>query len=147
MRLVVDTSVLVAELLRARGRDRLGDSRLDLYIPEQTWGEVQHELPRRVLAFARRHSISAPDADELARLCLAAARANVAVVDAVVLVPLEEEARSRALRDPDDWPLVAGALVLRASVWTLDDDLLGTGVPTWTTDTLQLWLDRTPLAG
>ena len=30
MRLVVDTSVLVGELLRATGRQRLGDDRLDL---------------------------------------------------------------------------------------------------------------------
>lgn len=147
MRLVVDASVLVAELLRARGRDRLGDTRLDLYLPEQTWGEVQPELPRRVQAFARRRSIGRSEADKLVRLCLAAVEANVAVIDAAVLVPLEEEARSRALRDPADWPLVAGALVLGAGVWTRDNDLLGTGVPTWTTDTLQLWLDRNPSAG
>ena len=144
MRLVVDASVLVAELLRARGRDRLGDSRLDLYLPEQTWGEVQHELPRRVLAFARKHSISESDAEQLVRLCLDAVETNVAVVDAAVLGALEDEARFRAVRDPADWPLVAAALVLRAAVWTHDKDLLGAGVPTWTTETLQLWLDRTP---
>lgn len=147
MRLVVDASVLVAELLRVRGRDLLGDDRLDLYLPEQTWGEVQHELPRRVAAFARRRSIGRAEADELARLCLAAINANVGVIDAAVLAPLEDEARSRVLRDPDDWPLVAGALVLAAGVWTRDNDLLGSGVPTWTTDTLQLWLDRNPTAG
>lgn len=35
MRLVVDTSVLVGELLRASGRARLGDDRLELFLPEQ----------------------------------------------------------------------------------------------------------------
>jgi hypothetical protein len=29
-------------------------------------------------------------------------------------------------------------------VWTNDKDLLGTGIPTWTTQTLQAWLDRNP---
>lgn len=35
MHLVVDTSVLVGELLRAKGRRRLEDDRRDLYLPEQ----------------------------------------------------------------------------------------------------------------
>ncbi|GMU77241.1 MAG: hypothetical protein AMXMBFR46_00420 [Acidimicrobiia bacterium] len=54
MRLVVDTSVLVGELLRRPGRARLGDGRLELFLPEQMWAECQVELPRRVRAFARR---------------------------------------------------------------------------------------------
>lgn len=146
MRLVVDASVLVGELLRERGRDRLGDDRLDLYIPEQTWGEVQHQLPLRIAAFAPRHSMSKTDANELVRLCLDAVEANVAVIDGAVLLTLEDEARSRVVRDPDDRPLVAGALVLAAGVWTVDRDLLGTGVPTWTTGSLRVWLDRNPSA-
>lgn len=144
MRLIVEASVLVAELLRVRGRDRLGDDRLELYLTEQTWGEVQHELPRRVAAFVRRRSIGGSTADELVRLCLAAIEANLGIIDGAVLAPLEDEARSRVLRDPNDWPLVAGAFVLAAGVWTGDNDLLGTGVPTWTTESLQIWLDRHP---
>lgn len=35
MRLLVDTSVLVGELLRTSGRSRLGDERLQLFLPEQ----------------------------------------------------------------------------------------------------------------
>lgn len=146
MRLVVDASVLMAELLRSRGRERLGDERLELFIPEHTWAETQHELPRRVAAFARRRAITDAEATELVRLCLAAIESNVVVIDSAVLVPLEDEARSRVLRDPNDWPLVAGALALSAGVWTVDNDLLGTGVPTWTTESLQVWLERRPPA-
>ena len=65
-----------------------------------------------------------------------AGAANVAVVDEAVYSALEDEARSRSMRDPSDWPLVACALALDAAVWTNDNDLLGTGVPTWTTETL-----------
>jgi predicted nucleic acid-binding protein len=144
MRLVVDTSVLVGELLRVKGRDRLGDDRLELFLAEQTWGEVQAELPRRVAAFAKRRGIARESADALARLCLDAIEANVAVVDEAVYAALEDEARSRSKRDPQDWPLVACALALHGGVWTNDNDLLGTGIPTWTTESLQAWLDRNP---
>jgi hypothetical protein len=40
MRLVVDTRVLVGELLRAAGRDRLSDQRLELFLPEQMAEEL-----------------------------------------------------------------------------------------------------------
>lgn len=144
MRLVVDASVLVGELLRVKGRARLGDDRLDLFLPEPIWDEVQHELPRRITAFARRRSIPKPEREGLVRLCLAAVEANIAVLDYAVFAPLEDEARSRVLRDPNDWPLVACALVLAAGIWTSDNDLLGTGVATWTTESLEVWLARNP---
>jgi predicted nucleic acid-binding protein len=144
VRLIVDTTVLVGELLRARGRERLADDRLDLFLPEQMWEEVQVELPRRVDAFARKRSLAPVLADELKNACFAAIEANVDVVDLPVYSALEDEARSRSLRDPNDWPLVACSLALGAAVWTNDNDLLGTGIPTWTTQTLQAWLDRNP---
>jgi len=144
MPLVIDTSVLVGELLRTKGRQQLADERLVLFMAEQTWREVQTELPRMVAAFARRRRIAPAQADELVRRCLHAIEANVPVVDEPVYSALEDEARSRAVRDPTDWPLVACALVLAAGVWTNDNDFLGTGIPTWTTESLQAWLDRNP---
>jgi len=85
-----------------------------------------------------------PERDELVRLCLAAVEANFAILDYAVLAPLEDEARSRVLRDPNDWPLVAWALALAAGIWTIDNDLLSTGVATWTTERLKVWLTRNP---
>jgi len=142
MRLVVDTSVLVGELLRAKGRQRLGDHRLDLFLAEHTWGEAQAELPRRIAALARRHGIDRAAAVDLVRLCLEAVEANVAVVNEAVYAAAQDDARARSPRDPHDWPLVACALALDAAIWTNDNDLLGTGIATWTTETLQGWLDR-----
>lgn len=144
MRLVVDTSVLVGELLREAGRDRMADARLQLYLPERMMAEAQHEAPLRVAALARKRGIPQPDADDLVRLCLAAVEANVTVIDEAVYAAREDEARSRSLRDPDDWPVVACALALSADIWTVDSDLLGTGVPTWTTQSLHVWLQRNP---
>jgi predicted nucleic acid-binding protein len=144
VRLVVDTSVLVCELLRAQGRERLADDRLDLFLPEQMWDELQTELPRRIAAFGRRRNLDRRLGDDLARRCLEAVEANVVRIDLAVYAAVEDEARERCLRDPSDWPVVACALALGAGVWTADNDFLGTGVPTWTTDTLQAWLRRQP---
>jgi predicted nucleic acid-binding protein len=145
MRLVVDTSVLVGELLRASGRARLGDERIELFLPEQMWGETRVELPRRIAAFVKRRGLERSVGDELAGACLAAVEANVAILHEGIYAALEEEARARAQRDPRDWPVVASALALTAGIWTNDNDFLGTGVATWTTDTLERWLQRQPL--
>ncbi len=136
LRLVVDASVLVAELLRARGRARLAHPGLELFIPEEMWGEVRHELPGRVRRVATRAGL-APDAgDALLAAGLRAVEANVGVILAVSYAPLEAEARGRVPRDPRDWPTVALALALGAGIWTEDGDFLGCGLPTWTTATL-----------
>jgi predicted nucleic acid-binding protein len=144
MRLVVDTSVLVGELLRAQGRARLGDERLELFLPEQMWNETQVELPRRIAAFVRRRGLDAGVGAQLAELCLDAVTRNVAVLEMSVYSALEEEALARSPREPRDWLAVATALALHAGIWTSDNDFLGVGVPTWTTETLQVWLERHP---
>ena len=122
MRLVVDTSVLVGELLRVSGRTRLGDERLELFLPEQMWRETNVELPRRITAFVRRRGLEPRLGDELAAACLAAVEANVVILDEGIYAALEEEARDRSLRDPRDWPVVASALALNAGIWTNDND-------------------------
>ena len=58
----------------------------------------------------------------------------------------ENEALARARissRDSDDWPVVATALLLDCPVWTEDKDFFGSGVATWTTSTVELYLRDT----
>jgi predicted nucleic acid-binding protein len=45
-----------------------------------------------------------------------------------------------ALRDADDWPVLACALALGCPVWTEDADFFGAGVATWTSDRVALYL-------
>ncbi|WP_350448942.1 PIN domain-containing protein [Paracidobacterium acidisoli] len=45
-----------------------------------------------------------------------------------------------ASRDPDDWPIVATALFLNLAIWTEDLDFFGCGLPTWTTDRVEIYL-------
>ena len=65
------------------------------------------------------------------------------------MLPVPEEAyehrRADALsriesRDPDDWPVLAAALVIECPIWTEDQDFFGVGVPTWTTDRVEIYL-------
>lgn len=42
--------------------------------------------------------------------------------------------------DEEDWPIVATALLLKCPVWTEDRDFFGSGIPTWTTETIDLYL-------
>jgi predicted nucleic acid-binding protein len=63
------------------------------------------------------------------------------VVDRSLYEPFEEQARQRiAQRDPEDWPVVATALLLDAPIWTEDKDFFGIGIATWTTDRIELYL-------
>ena len=48
-------------------------------------------------------------------------------------------------RDPDDWPVLACALLLNCPVWTEDRDFFGTGVATWTTALVELYFTEPDL--
>lgn len=59
----------------------------------------------------------------------------IAAVDADLYEIYEVEAKQRiAVRDMDDWPIVAVSLMLDCPIWTEDTDFFGAGVATWTSD-------------
>jgi predicted nucleic acid-binding protein len=77
----------------------------------------------------------------------------LAAVDALesVVIPLEEElyaaykteATQRIQeRDLQDWPLIALSLALNCPLWTEDNDFFGTGVATWRTWNVELYLSH-----
>jgi predicted nucleic acid-binding protein len=140
MRLVVDTNILVAELLRERGQILIASPALELYVAERTWSEAQHEVGRRATIIEQQGRIAAGTGDVLASAAIAAITTYIRQVPAVAYTAREANARSRIPRDPDDWPTVAAALVLDAAIWTHDNDFLGCGLPTWTTETLTAYL-------
>jgi len=54
---------------------------------------------------------------------------------------VEADARARiGHRDERDWPGLAAALLMNCPIWTEDNDLFGTGVPTWSTTTVEIYL-------
>jgi predicted nucleic acid-binding protein len=53
----------------------------------------------------------------------------------------ENDAKQRiAVRDINDWSIVATSLLLDCPIWTEDNDFFGSGVATWTTDRVHLYL-------
>lgn len=48
MIVVVDASVLVAELLRQRGPDLFTDPGLRAVVAEEQWEETEHEIAKRI---------------------------------------------------------------------------------------------------
>jgi predicted nucleic acid-binding protein len=140
MRLVVDASTLVAEVLRARGRRLLAHPALDLIVAADAWGETEHEFRKRVTLLTARGHLDSTAASQLLEEALTAVASRTTIVPAAVYATYMEEARRRVPRDARDAPTVALALALDCGIWTQDQDFFGCGLPVWTTDTLQLHL-------
>ncbi len=72
---------------------------------------------------------------------LNALRRVIQVMPAALFAHLEPEARERLQgRDQDDWPYLALALVFDCPLWTEDRDFFGCGIPLWTTDRVEIYL-------
>jgi predicted nucleic acid-binding protein len=85
------------------------------------------------LSVARRGETEAIIVESLAR--------QLTLVPAPAYAAYEAEARDRIPQDPNDWPIVATALMVNAAIWTSDRDFFGCSVPVWTTQTLLLHLE------
>ena len=142
MRLVVDANILVGELIRVRGRELIGRSELELYMAEKAWDETTYELNKRIEKMIGRGVFSSSVGKNLLKDAIALAEARVAIVPHEVYSDYETVARKRIPRDPNDWFTVALALTLGAAIWTSDNDFLGCGIATWTTDTLLTYLNN-----
>jgi predicted nucleic acid-binding protein len=140
VRLVVDASVLVAELLRRRGRALISSPGLELFIAEQAWSEAQHELSERAQVMEQQGRVPVGAGVRLLEAAFSVVELSVTPVPTEIYAHLADAARARIPRDPADWPTVALAMVLDAAIWTRDQDFLGCGLPTWTTETLLAYL-------
>jgi predicted nucleic acid-binding protein len=143
VKLVVDANILVAELMRARGRALLRHETLELYMAEAPWQEARYELPKRLRYMVEQGRLDQNRGDQLLAEAFALAEAYVDIVPEEIYSAHEATALMRIPHDPDDWPTVALALSLNAHIWTHDGDFLGCGVATWTTETLLKELELT----
>jgi predicted nucleic acid-binding protein len=76
-------------------------------------------------------------------LVLDSIRQIVESVDRSLYEAYEQLARERVSpRDPEDWPVAAVALLLGIPIWTEDQDFFGTGIASWTTDKVELYLRK-----
>ena len=132
MRLILDTSVLIAGLLKdSTVRRLLLDPALQLCLPEHALEEVHRHAP-----LMRRRARLSPHAFDLLVVLLTA---QVEVIPAATVRPwLSKAHRLLGARDPDDVPFLAAAYAVPCDgLWSDDADFqVVHDVPIWTTSRL-----------
>ena len=140
--IILDANILIRAVLGTRVFDLIEKyaSDVQLLVPELALVEAEKYLPgllvRRdpseVRGLRRRDSGQAL----FNRL-----RTMLAIVPEDALLVFEDAANERLRkRDPNDWPILAASLALNCPIWTEDTDFFGTGVATWTTDRVGIYL-------
>ena len=130
--LVLDANILIRAVLGSRVRRLLADNydNLLFFAPDVAYDDAREHLP----TILTRRGINPQPAmavlDELEAL--------VRAVSSDTYESARHEAQWRiSPSDPDDWPILATALVLDCPIWTEDQDFFGVGIPTWTTDRVE----------
>lgn len=140
MRLVIDANILVAELIRQRGRELILHPVWELYIPEKQWEESCYELDKRIKIMIKKGKFSPQTGQSVLQDALKFVQTKITIIPFEFYSAYETLAVSRIPRDPNDWQTVALAFLLNAGIWTSDQDFFGCGIATWKTDTLIAYL-------
>lgn len=134
-RLVIDANILIRAVFGQRVRELIAGAsdEVAFYVAEANY----QEACRYLAELAPRRGLS----ETLWRESLSTLMSAVQLVGQEELALVEAEARARiAHRDVRDWPGVAAALLLNCPIWTEDQDFFGTGLSTWTTTTVEIYL-------
>ena len=134
-RLVLDANILLRAVFGIRVRSLLEtyESTVAFYAPDVCFDDARKYIPD--LAVRRKFDPTAglQVLEQLSKL--------VDTVDISLYESYEEFARTRiSSRDANDWPIVATSLLLDCPIWTEDQDFFGSGVATWTSDRVELYL-------
>lgn len=135
-RLVLDANILVRAVLGKRVKYIITTYAVEaeFFAPEVAYDAERH-LPEILAKHDRADEV------EAALAYLTQLRATVRGVPEEVYLDHKAEALARIeQREPDDWPILATAMILECPIWTEDNDFFGAGVPTWTTDRVEIYL-------
>ena len=133
--IVLDANILIRAVLGRRVRELIVDSAdvVQFFAPDVAYADARKYLPSLL---EKRGVESAP-----AMAVLDALESIVRLLELGVYEGLKTQALQRiAIRDADDWPVLACAMTIDCPVWTEDADFFGTGVATWTSDRVELYL-------
>ena len=133
--LVLDANILLRAVFGIRVRQILEtyEDGAAFYSPDVCFAEAKRYIPN----VAKRRKLDS----RLAQSILEHVSRVVEPVDKSLYEGHEKLARERIeRRDARDWPVVAVALLLGIPVWTEDQDFFGSGVSTWTTDRVEVYL-------
>ncbi|HSV40324.1 MAG TPA: PIN domain-containing protein [Nocardioidaceae bacterium] len=137
-RLVLDANILMRAVLGRRVRQIIESyvEHAAFFAPDVAFADAHRHLPNVVRKQGGEEAAVAAALEVLEAVCR-----NVVEVEAEAYVAHRTAALARIeRRDPDDWPILAAAMALDCPVWTEDNDFFGTGVPTWTSDRVELYL-------
>lgn len=133
--IVLDANILIRAVLGKRVRELLFENAASVrfFAPDVAYADARKYLP----ALLEKRGVKS----EAAMKVLDALESVVHPLEFEFYAGLQQQALQRiAMRDPDDWPVLACAMTLDCPVWTEDADFFGTGVATWTTDRVALYL-------
>lgn len=132
--LVLDANILLRAVFGQRVRQILEayEDQANFYTPDLCFQDARKYIPN--VSSRRGFDV------DLALSVLDQISSIVEPVDSSLYEDYHDIARARVLRDPEDWPVAAVALLLDLPIWTEDQDFFGSGIATWTTDRVELYL-------
>jgi predicted nucleic acid-binding protein len=132
--LVLDANILIRAVLGSRVRNLLMENSeaIKFFAPDSAYDEARKHLP----ALLKKRGLASKPAMAVLDLLVTL----VEPMELELYENLKEAALKRiAIRDANDWPVLACAMALGCAVWTEDADFFGAGVATWTTDRVELY--------
>lgn len=133
--IVLDANILIRAVLGKRVRELLLDNAavVKFFAPDVAYADARKYLP----ALLEKRGVNSA----AAMTVLDTLEAIVRPLEFDLYAGLQQQALQRiAMRDADDWPVLACAMTMGCPVWTEDAGFFGTGVATWTTDRVALYL-------
>ena len=133
--IVLDANILIRAVLGKRVRELIVDktNRVQFFSPDVAYADARKYLP----TLLEKRGVNS----EPAIAVLKALESIVLPLELDIYAGFKTQALQRiALRDADDWPVLACAMAIGCPVWTEDADFFGTGVATWTSDRVALYL-------
>lgn len=133
--IVLDANILIRAVLGQRVRELIigHATTIRFFAPDVAYADARKYLPALLIKRG---------VDPVAAMTvLDGLEPIVQPLDLYLYAAMRRQALQRiAARDADDWPVLACAMTLGCPVWTEDADFFGTGVATWTTDRVALYL-------
>jgi predicted nucleic acid-binding protein len=132
--IVLEANILIRAVLGKRVRDLILENAatVKFFAPDIAYGEARKHLP----ALLKKRGVDT----SAAMVVLDRLEGIVQPIDLELYEGMKHQALQRiAVRDVDDWPVLACAMALGCPVWTEDADFFGTGVATWTSDRIALY--------
>ncbi len=133
--IVLDANILIRAVLGKRVRDLIIENlaTVKFFAPDVAYEDARKYLP----ALMEKRGVKGA----AAMTVLDALELIVRPLELDFYAGLQQQALQRiAVRDADDWPVLACAMAIGCPVWTEDADFFGAGVATWTTDRVELYL-------